>query len=443
MNVYIESLGCFKNKADTEKLVNTLVQYNIEIVNDPTISNFIIINTCGFIKPAVEESIDRILELAKYKERGAKLIAFGCMIERYKEKIINTIPELDFAAGVNSFEDIINFLLEQSESNVGNKSIDKNKYIFTNLPYYSYVKIADGCNNRCSYCTIPFIKGDIKSVKIEDIKKAVQKLVTTGVKEINIIAQDITKYGIDIYGEYKLCTLLENILHIDSEFYIRLLYLNPDGIDEKLIDLIKNSNNIIKYLDIPIQHASDNILKRMNRKIDSYGLYKLFERIREKLPDLIIRTTIIVGFPGEDDKDFNKLLDFLNTFTPEWVGFFRYYPEEGTPSYNFKGRINRKIISERLNILERLQIENINKKFKTYINKNVKVFIERPLEKSDYRDHLITNDYTYMGRTLLQAPEIDGKCYIKVNNNIAIKNFGPYNSTINDFQYPNIFVTLC
>ena len=181
----------------------------------------------------------------------------------------------------------------------------------------------------------------------------------------------------------------------------------------------------------------------MNRKIDSYGLYKLFERIREKLPDLIIRTTIIVGFPGEDDKDFNKLLDFLNTFTPEWVGFFRYYPEEGTPSYNFKGRINRKIISERLNILERLQIENINKKFKTYINKNVKVFIERPLEKSDYRDHLITNDYTYMGRTLLQAPEIDGKCYIKVNNNIAIKNFGPYNSTINDFQYPNIFVTLC
>jgi len=158
MNVYIESLGCFKNKADTEKLVNTLVQYNIEIVNDPTISNFIIINTCGFIKPAVEESIDRILELAKYKERGAKLIAFGCMIERYKEKIINAIPELDFAAGVNSFEDIINFLLEQSENNVGNKSINKNKYIFTNLPYYSYIKIADGCNNRCSYCTIPFIK---------------------------------------------------------------------------------------------------------------------------------------------------------------------------------------------------------------------------------------------------------------------------------------------
>jgi ribosomal protein S12 methylthiotransferase len=437
MNVYIESLGCFKNKADTEKFVNKLIQHDIAIVRDPAASNIIIINTCGFIKPAVEESIERILELSKFKEKGAKLVAFGCMIERYKHEIKHLIPELDFTTGINSFEKLINYLLINKEKNLHNILSKKDAYIITNLPYYSYVKIADGCNNRCSYCMIPFIKGELKSVKLDNVKRSVKNLINMGVKEINIVAQDITKYGIDIYGEYKLCSLLDAILNIDGDFYIRLLYLNPDGIENNLLDLIKNSSKIIKYLDIPIQHASDKILKMMNRKIDSISLFKLFEKIRHNMPDLFLRTTAIVGFPSENNYDFNKLLEFINTFSPEWAGFFRYYPEEGTPSYNFKGRINKKIVDERLNILEIAQINNINQRFKKLIGTNIKVFIEKPLEKP------VNNaNYTYSGRSLLQAPEIDGKCYIKVDNNIAINNFGPYNALISDFKYPDIFVTL-
>jgi ribosomal protein S12 methylthiotransferase len=437
MNVYIESLGCFKNRADTEKLVNKLIQHDIAIVSDPNESNIIIINTCGFIKPAVEESIERILELAKYKEKGIKLVAFGCMIERYKDEINHLIPELDFTIGINNFEKLISYLLINKGRNLHNLLSKKDEYIITNLPYYSYVKIADGCNNRCSYCIIPFIKGDLKSVKLDNVKSSVKKLINMGVKEINIVAQDITKYGIDIYGEYNLCILLDAILNIDEDFYIRLLYLNPDGIEKNLLDLVKNASKIIKYLDIPIQHASDKILKMMNRKIDSISLFKLFEKIRQNIPDLFLRTTAMVGFPGENNYDFNKLLEFINTFNPEWAGFFRYYPEEGTPSYNFKGLVNKKIVDERLNILEKTQINNITQRFKNLIGRNIKVFIEKSLEKN-----LHNTNYTYSGRSLLQAPEIDGKCYIKVDNNIAINNFGPYNAVISDFKYPDIFVTL-
>lgn len=439
MNVYIESLGCFKNNADTEKLINILTQYNITIVDDPIISDTIIINTCGFIKPAVEESIERILELSQYKKRGTKLIAFGCMIERYKKEINMLIPELDFATGVGNFDELIKYLSTSNEKLLHKKTSNNNSYIFSNLPYYNYVKIADGCNNRCSYCTIPFIKGDIKSVEMKYIEKTIKNLVKMGVKEINLIAQDITKYGIDIYGEYKLLALLEKITSIHGDFFIRLLYLNPDGIDKKLIKLIKNSQKIIKYLDIPIQHASDKILKKMNRKIDSNLLFKLFEEIRSELPEVFLRTTLIVGFPGESEHDFKKLLLFLDTFKPEWAGFFRYYPEKETPAYKFKERIGKKIIDERLNILKTTQINRANKRFEELKGKNIYVFVEEPLNNNIT---IHNNVYSYSGRSILQAPEIDGKSYINIDNNIALNNFGPYNAIIKDFKYPDMFVTI-
>jgi ribosomal protein S12 methylthiotransferase len=439
MNVYIESLGCFKNKSDTERLANILTEHNIVIVDDPLICETIIINTCGFIRPAVEESIERILELSQYKKNGAKLIAFGCMIERYKNEINKIIPELDLAIGVNNFEELFRYLSTYDKNFSHKEKFGNHSYIHTNLPYYSFVKIADGCDNRCSYCTIPIIKGGLKSIEKKDIEVTVKKLINAGVKEINIIAQDITKYGIDIYGEYKLSDILEMIAKIDGDFFIRLLYLNPDGIDKNLITLLKNTQKIIKYLDIPIQHASDNILKRMNRKIDAYGLSKLFEEIRKELPEIFLRTTAIVGFPGESEHDFKTLLTFIDTFKPEWAGFFRFYPEEEAPAYKFNGRITKKIIDKRLNILENTQVHNVEQKFKRLSGKNIKVFIEAHLNKKK----VISNcEYSYVGRSLLQAPEIDGKCYINIDNNIALNSFGPYNAKIKDFKYPDIFVTI-
>jgi ribosomal protein S12 methylthiotransferase len=439
MKIYIESLGCFKNNADTEILINKLSQHNCIFVDDPNRSDIIIINTCGFIKPAVEESIERILKLSQYKKNGKKLIAFGCMIERYKENIKTLIPELDFTKGVNSIDDIIKYLDENNKDTVHHTSKNKQQYIFTTLPYYSYIKIADGCNNNCSYCTIPSIKGKLKSLKMEDIKERVKNLIEKGVKEINLIAQDITKYGTDLYKEYKLCTLLENISKIKGNFYIRLLYLNPDGIDNSLIDIINNSEKIIKYLDIPIQHASDTILKKMNRKISSKNLFNLFDKIRSQIPEIFLRTTAIVGFPGESEEDFEKLLQFFDTFKPEWAGFFKYFNEEGTSASKLKEKINKKIVNERLNIIKSKQMKNTEEIFKKYIGKSIKVFVEKEIKKINYSE--VT--YKYIGRSLPQAPEIDGKCYISLDNNsIAINEFGPYNAIINGFRYPDIFVKI-
>ncbi|MDY6821007.1 MAG: 30S ribosomal protein S12 methylthiotransferase RimO [Deferribacterota bacterium] len=430
MNIYIESLGCFKNSADTEELVNLLTKVNFKITNRIDESDVMIINTCGFIEPAVEESIDRILELAKYKDENRKLIAFGCMIERYINEIHNLIPEIDKVFGVNCFNELVDYLISIDKKNA-HKSLNNPHYLHTHLPYYSFIKIADGCDNRCSYCMIPMIKGGLKSLDINKIVQNVKNVLLLGVKEIILIAQDISKYGIDLYGREKLTDLLEELNKIDKEFFIRLLYVNPDGIDDRLINQIKDYEKIIKYLDVPIQHTSDKILKAMNRKIDSYRLNLLFEKLRTELPELTIRTTIIVGFPGEEEDDFKRNIDFLERYKPEWLGVFPFYAEEGTSAYSLKGRVKKTVVNERINALNSLQMRNTTLKFNNLIGVNTKVFIE------DYN----SKKKIFVGRTLMQSPEIDGMCYIKFDKDSRLKTYGPYNAVIDNFDYPDIFVT--
>lgn len=430
MNIYIESLGCFKNKADTEYLLTKLVENGHIIVESPSNADFLLINTCGFIKPAVQESIEGVLTLSKFKSNRQKLIAFGCMTERYKKDLKELLPEVDLITGVNSYNEITSYI-NNRPSSYEYFSDGNNHKILTNLPYFTFVKISDGCDNRCNYCVIPIIKGELISKPIDAIVEEVKVLVNKGIKEIILIAQDITKYGLDLYGNTKLYELLIKICNIDGDFFIRLLYLNPDSVDTKLIKLVSDSEKIIKYLDIPVQHINDKILKSMNRKTNSKGILTLFDNIKTICPEIILRTTFIVGFPGEGSKEFEDILKFISDKKPDYAGFFPFYPEDGAKASKFPGRVKSGEIKKRINILSSLQTEITTGRFNSLKGSKHLCFIETYNKEKNI----------FEGRSVLQAPEIDGKTYIN-NNNIEIHDFGPYNCMIDDFIYPDIYCTI-
>lgn len=408
------SLGCDKNLVDSEFMLGTLKNQGFTFTNDAQKADIIIINTCGFIDAAKQESIDTILEMAQYKNKGKlkHLIVTGCLAQRYKDDIYNEIPEVDAILGVGDFNKIGDVLRElKSQSRVvltGNSSFidyDLNNRVSI-YPYISFVKISEGCDNRCSYCSIPQIRGPYKSRPIQSIKLEVENLISQGKKEINLVAQDTTNYGIDIYGKPSLVDLLKELDKITGDFWIRILYAYPTNVNQELLEIIKHSSKIVNYLDIPLQHINDRILKLMKRPTNGVYIKKLIEKIKTLIPDISIRTTFIVGFPTESDEEFHELIDFINTYEIDKVGVFKYSREENTPAFNIEPQVSKKIMNKRYNEIMSAQKIISKKKNKELIGANIKMLVE-----SYDADRKL-----YIGRCWKDAPLVDGIIKLEANN---------------------------
>ena len=397
------SLGCSKNLVDTEMIIGLMKKSGYVIENNPQKADILVINTCGFINDAKEESINTILEMIQYKENNCKyVIVVGCLAKRYKEELQKLIPEVDVYIGPDEYDNIdkiINGLVENNSINDKLKHIDR---VIATPSYMAYIKIAEGCDNRCTYCAIPYIRGKYISRKLEDILEEANKLYSNGVKEIVLVAQDTSKYGIDIYKKEMLPTLLQKISDIGFT-WVRFLYTYPENITEELIQVVKENTNICPYFDIPIQHISDTVLKRMGRKSNGKSIINVIENIRQNIPNSIIRTTLIVGFPGEKEEDFNKLYDFVESTKFDKLGCFKYSKEENTPAEKLDGHIHHMTKLSRYNKIMKLQNEISYNNNKDKIGKEYDMIVEH-----------INGKYVY-GRTYMDVYEIDGlvKCSVE------------------------------
>lgn len=421
------SLGCAKNQVDFEYLIGELSGDGFIAETDPVKCDAVIINTCGFIEPAVKEAVDNILQMETLISKKAKLIVTGCMVERYKDEILKEMPEIDFVTGVGKLSEAADYLRKEFKVE---KQSGENVRAITNAPYYAYVKISEGCNNTCAFCVIPNIRGRLKSRTMEDIEQEVAMLLEQGVKEIIIISQDTTQYGIDIYGEEKLIPLMKRLTEKFSGLLFRMLYLNPEGVSEELIKFVSETKNIIKYFEVPVQHAGDKILTKMRRASTRQVIDNVFDTIRKLCPEAFIRTTFIVGFPGETEEDFNELYHFIEDKKPDYAGFFPYYKEEGSIAYNYNDDIDEKIKKERIKKLQSLQKKITSARLREYKKKEFICFIDK-----------VNDDFEFIleGRALFQAPDTDGKLY--VTDGTADKGSGPYTCIINKIAYPDIYVT--
>ncbi|MBR3593290.1 MAG: 30S ribosomal protein S12 methylthiotransferase RimO [Clostridia bacterium] len=412
--VAMVSLGCPKNQVDAEQMLYTLKSAGYELVPEEAEADVIIINTCGFIEDAKEEAIENILEASRYKSEGRLklLVVTGCLAERYRDDITEEIPEVDMVVGIGSngkiAELIENALNGKVENSYGEKfSLDLDgKRILGGAPYTAYVKIADGCDNCCTYCAIPLIRGRSRSRKIESIVEEVRDLASRGVTEIVITAQDTTAYGIDLYGEYALARLLRELCKIEGIHWIRTLYTYPEKITDELLFAIRDEEKLCKYLDIPIQHCNNKILKRMNRKGDKASLEKTLARIREVIPDITLRTTLITGFPGESEEDFCELAEFVKKWRFDRLGCFAYSAEEDTPAADYPDQVDPQIKLDRS--------ENI-------MNEQMTIAAEKNAEKIGSEVEVLIEGYDnfircYYGRSPADAPEIDGKIFFITNS---------------------------
>ncbi|GFR35300.1 30S ribosomal protein S12 methylthiotransferase RimO [Thermobrachium celere] len=426
------SLGCDKNRIDAEVMLSELKKNGFEIVNDETKADIIIVNTCGFIESAKRESIETILEMAQNKIEGSckAIIATGCMAERYKQELIEEMPELDAVVGTGNYTNIVEIVNNILNGNnkivkVGNinYNLEYKERVLTTPKHYAYIKIAEGCNNNCSYCIIPQLRGRFRSRKMEDIINEANQLAKQGVKELILVAQDTTMYGIDIYGKKMLCKLLTELENVEGIEWIRIMYSYPEEIDDELIDTIKNSKKICNYFDIPIQHISNNILKLMNRRTTKERIIDVITKIRTKINNAVIRTSLIVGFPGEQEEDFNELVEFIKNYKLDRVGVFEYSQEEGTRAALMENQIPEYIKVKRKDRLMKIQRKISLEKNKSLIGSVLEVIIDG-----------ITSDGVYYGRTYGDAPEIDQIVYIntknKYNNGDIIKI-----KIVNAFEY--------
>jgi len=457
MKVGFISLGCNKNLVDTEKTIALFKNNGYEIVNNAKQAEIIVINTCGFIETAKEEAINTILEMAEYKNKKCKyLIVMGCLVQRYYEDLIKLLPEVDLFIKIDEYdklwhkiEDLLKRdIVEKSKTNTIKKISEMKplpmpkyeefmKRVVTTGKNYAYIKIGEGCSNRCTYCAIPYIRGTFVSRKIEDILNEAEMLAKNGIKELIVIAQDTTKYGIDIYGESKLAELLEKLSKIKGiewiRFlysypegiteeleklskikgieWIRFLYSYPEGITEELIKIVANNEKIAKYFDIPIQHISDSILKKMNRKTSKENITKLIKNIKEQIPNVTLRTSLIVGFPGETKENFEELLDFVKTTKFDKLGTFMYSKEEGTPAAKLPEQIHGNTKKARYNKIMEAQQKISKEILKDKIDNIYKVLIE---------DMSFDGKY-FIGRTMQDVPEEDGLVYIKNDGKIDKK----------------------
>ena len=397
-NVVLVTLGCDKNTADSERMLGLIDSSDYNLTSDPDEADVAVVNTCCFIESATQESIDKLLELAQLKEGRLKyLICTGCMAQRYKDQIEKEIPEVDAFIGTMSLDsivDVIDELKSKEASDKANKVDADNKVmrfeeldapypdrtiisrVVTERPYLEYLKIADGCDKRCTYCAIPYFKGKYKSIPMDAIISEAKVLADSGVKELILVAQETTYYGVDLYGEKKLHELLRELSKIDGIEWIRLLYAYPEEIYDELIDEMARNPKALHYIDMPIQHTEDDVLRRMGRRIDNAGIRKVVEKLRAKMPDIIIRTTIITGFPGETPDEHELLLDTLAELRLDHVGVFTYSQEEGTPAATFDDQIDDETKNERLEDIMLLQQDISAEKLESYIDKEFDVIID-------------------------------------------------------------------
>jgi ribosomal protein S12 methylthiotransferase len=407
------SLGCPKNLVDAEVMLGVLAKDRYEITTDEKEADVIIVNTCSFIKEAKQESIDAILDLAERKHDGRchTLIVSGCLPQRYQEELARELPEVDIFIGTGDYPRIAEILAEKSGTDSQLSYIGDPDYVYDeSLPrlnsspsWYSYLKIGEGCSNCCSYCIIPQLRGSYRSRPLEALVAEAETLVARGVKEINIISQDITRYGSDLEGDITLESLIRRLAALDGLRWIRLLYAYPDGITEGLIRLIRDEPKVCSYLDIPIQHISDPVLKAMKRRSGEQQIRELIARLRTEIPDIVLRTSLIVGFPGESDDDFRKLLHFVEEVQFDRLGVFCYSREEGTPAAGMPGQITERVKRERHKRLMQAQARLSFKRNRKLINHVEQVIIEGYSEETDL---------LLRGRTSRQAPDIDGQVYI-------------------------------
>ena len=406
MNVGFIHLGCSKNLVDTEMTIGLFKENNYKVVNNPEDADILVINTCGFIASAQEEAINTILEMAEYKKKRCKyLIVMGCLVQRFKEELEKAIPEVDLWIKYKSYDTIWE-QIEQVIKPEGTKkeNLDFLDRVITTGENFAYLRIAEGCSNYCTYCAIPKIRGPFVSRKMEDILEEAEKLAKEGYKEIVVIAQDTTKYGIDIYGKPMLAELLSKLCEIEGIKWIRFLYSYPETITQELIDVVKKEEKICKYFDIPIQHISDNVLKRMNRKSDGKSIRKIIEKLRKEIPNVIIRTTVMVGFPGETKEDFEELYDFVKEAKFERLGAFSYSKEEGTPAEKMPNQVHPQTKKARYNKIMKLQQEISKENLKKQIGRKLEVLVETKTFDGKY----------YVGRSYMDVPDIDGLVYIEM-----------------------------
>lgn len=418
-NVHIVTLGCSKNDVDSSMMYSLLDKNKYQMVNEPSQADILIVNTCGFIDAAKEESIDTILESVEYKNEGRckKVLLSGCLAQRYPEELIKEIPEIDGIIGTGNI-DYINELLDRSlagdlfikTDNLNSAYIEGIRKEEVNTT--EYVKISEGCNNNCSYCIIPSLRGKNRSRKIEDIYSEVEYLVSKGAREIILIAQNTTDYGIDLYSKYSLAKLIKEISKIEDLKWIRVLYLYPDHFTEELIEEFKNNQKLVNYVDMPLQHISDDVLKKMNRKTSKEHIIKTLKNLRKSVPDIVIRTTFIVGFPGESDDDFNQLVDFIEDIKFDKLGVFEYSKEEGTRAASLDEQIPDSIKEERKNEIMAIQSEISAEILSKNIGKRLEVLIEEEVDEKNY-----------VGRTYMDSPEIDGVTYVHSAKNLEIGSF--------------------
>ncbi len=427
MNVGFISLGCSKNLIDTEVAIGLFKNNNYKIVNNPDEADILVVNTCGFIESAKEEAINTILEMAEYKKKRCKyLIAMGCLVQRYYDDLVKFLPEVDLFVKIDEYNKLWDKIEDLLKRDIVEKSKTKtvtkisevkplpmptyNEFmerIVTTGKNYAYLKIGEGCSNRCTYCAIPYIRGPFVSRKMEDVLDEAEMLAKKGIKELIVIAQDTTKYGVDIYGESKLAELLEKLSKINGIEWIRFLYSYPEGITDELIKVIATNKKIAKYFDIPIQHISNPILKKMNRKTSKENITAIIEKIRNEIPDVTLRTSLIVGFPGETKEDFEELLDFVKNTKFDKLGTFMYSKEEGTPAARLPEQIHGNTKKSRYNKIMEAQQEISKQILKNKIGKTYKVLVE---------DMSFDGKY-FIGRTMQDVPDEDGLVYIENNDN--------------------------
>lgn len=411
------SLGCSKNLVDTEMVIGLFRENGFELVTEAEQADILLVNTCGFIESAKEEAIQTILEMAEYKKKKCQvLIVMGCLVQRYKTELEKEIPEVDLWIKFQEYDTF----WEQVKTVIEPIQEKKQKLEFTNRVIstgdnFVYVRIAEGCSNHCTYCAIPSIRGPFVSRTMEDILAETRQYAKDGYQEIILIAQDTTKYGVDLYGEPKLAELIEQISKIDGVHWIRFLYAYPETITDELIQVMKNNPKVCHYWDIPIQHIADPVLKRMNRKSNGKSIQALFQKLRQEIPDVIIRTTVMVGFPGETQEDFAQLQEFVETAKIDKMGAFAYSKEENTPAERLPNQVHPATKKSRYRKIMELQKQISKENLAKKIGQEHEVLIEAKSYDGKY----------YVGRSYMDVPEIDGYIWVKADREVTLGKFYP------------------
>ena len=419
MNVGVISLGCAKNQVDTERMLSLLSRFGYDFTPDPAEAEVLIVNTCGFIDPAKEESINTILEMAQYKERGRcrALVATGCLTERYRQELAEELPEIDILLGVREYEKLPGLLAQKLGLPLPAGPCALTDRLLTTPPYRAFLRTGDGCNNRCTYCAIPLIRGNLRSEPVEELIDEAKRLADRGVSELTVIAQDTSGYGVDRYGKSMLIPLLQALNGIEALHWVRVLYTYPDTVNEALLDTLAQGEKLIPYLDIPLQHIDDDILKRMHRRGSGAYIRRLLDYLYKNYPDFTLRTTMMVGFPGETEEQFQTLLAFLRDYPFDRVGAFAFSPEEGTAAATMPDQVPDEVKQARLAALMAQQKPISLKRNQRWVGRETELLIEE-LTKT----HAI-------GRTPREAPDVDGRVTIPRKSYHAIGEYEPIKLT--------------